>query len=104
MKKVSIARAGAYEQLRIVEAAALVPGAGEVRVDVAFAGVNYADCVVRMGLYESAKKYVGWPITPGFEVAGTVGAVGPGARVCVCALCHSVTLSVPVTDTVSQCH
>jgi NADPH:quinone reductase-like Zn-dependent oxidoreductase len=78
MKKVSIARAGAYDQLRIVEAAALVPGAGEVRVDVAFAGVNYADCVVRMGLYESAKKYVGWPITPGFEVAGTVGAVGPG--------------------------
>ena len=78
MKKVSIARAGAYDQLRIVEAAAPVPGAGEVRVDVAFAGVNYADCVVRMGLYESAKKYVGWPITPGFEVAGTVGAVGPG--------------------------
>lgn len=45
---------------------------------MAFAGVNYADCVVRMGLYESAKRYVGWPITPGFEVAGTVGAVGAG--------------------------
>ncbi len=24
------------------------------------------------GLYESAKKYVGWPIVPGFDVAGTV--------------------------------
>jgi NADPH:quinone reductase-like Zn-dependent oxidoreductase len=41
-----------------------------------------------MGLYESAKKYVGWPITPGFELAGVVQAVGegvddvaPGARV-----------------------
>jgi NADPH:quinone reductase-like Zn-dependent oxidoreductase len=51
-------------------------------------GVNYADCVVRMGLYASAKRYVGWPITPGFEFAGTVHAVGegvtdlaPGARV-----------------------
>jgi NADPH:quinone reductase-like Zn-dependent oxidoreductase len=78
LKKVSIARAGGYERLRIIESPTLVPGAGEVRVDAAFAGVNYADCVVRMGLYESAKKYVGWPITPGFEVAGTVGAVGPG--------------------------
>jgi NADPH:quinone reductase-like Zn-dependent oxidoreductase len=36
----------------------------------------------------SARKYVGWPITPGFEVAGAVAAVGggvsdvaPGARV-----------------------
>src|SRR5690606_30795686 len=42
------------------------------------AGVNYADCVVRMGLYESAKKYVGWPITPGFEFAGRVDALGEG--------------------------
>lgn len=34
--------------------------------------VNYADCTIRWGLYESAKKYVGWPIVPGFDVAGTV--------------------------------
>jgi NADPH:quinone reductase-like Zn-dependent oxidoreductase len=41
-----------------------------------------------MGLYASARKYVGWPITPGFEFAGTVHAVGasitdlkPGDRV-----------------------
>ncbi len=33
--------------------------------------MNYADCIVRMGLYASAKEYVGWPITPGFEIAGT---------------------------------
>jgi len=43
-------------------------------------GVNYADCVVRMGLYASAKKYVGWPITPGFEVAGTVRSTGAEVR------------------------
>ena len=78
MRKVVIHRAGGYERLRVETAPDLAPGPGEVRVDVAFAGVNYADCVVRMGLYASAKKYVGWPITPGFEVAGTVGAVGPG--------------------------
>ena len=33
-----------------------------------------------MGLYSSAQKYVGWPITPGFEVAGEVAAVGPKVR------------------------
>jgi NADPH:quinone reductase-like Zn-dependent oxidoreductase len=42
--------------------------------------VNFADLVVRMGLYESAKKYVGWPIVPGFEVSGQVSAVGQGAE------------------------
>lgn len=37
--------------------------------------VNYADCTIRWGLYESAKKFVGWPIVPGFDVAGTVERV-----------------------------
>ena len=31
-----------------------------------------------MGLYESAKKYVGWPITPGFEFSGTILSFGDG--------------------------
>jgi NADPH:quinone reductase-like Zn-dependent oxidoreductase len=38
--------------------------------------VNYADTLVRLGVYESAKVYVGWPITPGFEVSGIVKSVG----------------------------
>ena len=38
--------------------------------------VNYADCTIRWGLYESAKKFVGYPIVPGFDVAGTVECVG----------------------------
>jgi NADPH:quinone reductase-like Zn-dependent oxidoreductase len=29
-----------------------------------------------MGLYKSAREFVGWPITPGFELSGTVAAVG----------------------------
>lgn len=78
MRKVVIPRAGGYERLTIVEAPSPSPGPGEVRVDVMAIGVNYADCVIRMGLYASAKEYVGWPITPGFEVAGVVSAVGPG--------------------------
>jgi NADPH:quinone reductase-like Zn-dependent oxidoreductase len=30
-----------------------------------------------MGLYDSARELRGWPITPGFEFAGRVAAVGP---------------------------
>ena len=32
--------------------------------------------IVRWGLYESAHKFVGYPIVPGFDVAGTVEQVG----------------------------
>jgi NADPH:quinone reductase-like Zn-dependent oxidoreductase len=45
-------------------------------IDVRAAGINYADCVTRMGLYASARQYVGYPVTPGFEAAGTVRATG----------------------------
>jgi synaptic vesicle membrane protein VAT-1 len=38
--------------------------------------INFADCCIRWGLYESANQFVGWPICPGFDVAGTVLAVG----------------------------
>jgi len=76
VKKVVIHKPGSYRQLVIEEHPDLTPAADEVLIDVTAIGVNYADCVTRMGLYASAKHYVGYPITPGFEVAGTVGAVG----------------------------
>lgn len=75
MKRIEVSRPGGYERLELVERPDLVPDPGTVVVDVRASGVNYADCIVRMGLYESAKKYVGWPITPGFEFAGTVRAI-----------------------------
>jgi len=78
LRRVVIHRPGGYDALRIEHAPLRTPRAGEVRLAVHACGVNYADCVVRMGLYAPAKKYVGWPITPGFEVAGVVDAVGPG--------------------------
>lgn len=76
MRKVSIARAGGYDRLAVVDGPDPLPAAGEVVVTTGAVGVNYADCIVRMGLYESALKYVGWPITPGFEFAGQVSALG----------------------------
>ncbi len=78
MRKVVIHKPGGYDRLTIEEHQDLAPGPGEVLIDVAAIGVNYADCVTRMGLYASAKHYVGYPITPGFEVAGSVSACGAG--------------------------
>lgn len=77
MKRVVIHRPGSYEKLQIEESPDNPhPGPDEVVVRVAAAGVNYADCCVRWGVYESAKQYIGWPITPGFEFAGEVIETG----------------------------
>jgi NADPH:quinone reductase-like Zn-dependent oxidoreductase len=78
LKKIVIHKAGGYERLVLEEHPDLKVGTGEVLISVEAAGVNYADCCVRWGVYESAKKYVGWPITPGFEVAGKIAAIGSG--------------------------
>jgi NADPH:quinone reductase-like Zn-dependent oxidoreductase len=80
MRRISIPRAGSYDRLQLETTPDPVPRAGEVLVRTTAIGVNYADCLVRMGLYASAKEYVGWPITPGFEVAGVVDAVGEGVH------------------------
>jgi NADPH:quinone reductase-like Zn-dependent oxidoreductase len=50
-------------------------GAGEVRIRVRASGVNFADCMARMGLYPDAPKL---PCVVGYEVAGTVDEVGAG--------------------------
>jgi len=80
MRRVAIRRPGGYERLEIIEVPDPAPGTGEIAIAVEASGVNFADCIVRMGLYESQKKYVGWPATPGFEVAGRVAACGPGVQ------------------------
>ncbi len=80
MKKIVIEKPGSYEKLVLKEFPDPKPGKGEVLIDCKACGVNFADCCVRMGVYSSAKKYVGWPITPGFEVSGIVRAVGEGVH------------------------
>ncbi len=78
MRKVVIAKPGGYGRLVLHTLPDPVPGPGEVLLETEAIGVNFADCIVRMGLYASAREYVGWPITPGFDVSGTVTAVGEG--------------------------
>ena len=76
MKKISIHGPGDYSVLKLEEHPDLIPKDDEVLVDVKAAGINYADIIIRWGLYESAKKFVGWPITPGFEYSGIVKSTG----------------------------
>lgn len=61
--------------LVVKEAADPTPGPGEVRVRTAAMGVNFADLLARMGLYPDAPKL---PCVVGYEVSGTVDAVGAG--------------------------
>lgn len=51
------------------------PSAGQVRIAVRAAGVNFADHLARVGLYPDAPKP---PSVVGYEVAGTIEAVGDG--------------------------
>ena len=52
------------------------PGAGEVLIKVAAAGINRPDVVQRLGAYPPPP---GAPETLGLEVSGTVVALGEGA-------------------------
>ena len=51
------------------------PAAGQVQIAVRAAGVNFADHLARVGLYPDAPKV---PSVVGYEVAGTIEAVGDG--------------------------
>ena len=75
MRAVVITRHGAPEVLQVQERSDPVAGAGEVLVEVAAVGVNFAEVMARMGLYAAAPKP---PCVVGYEVAGTIARLGPG--------------------------
>src|SRR6516165_6301167 len=76
MRQVVITKHGPPEVLQVAEAPEPVPGAGEVRIAVRAAGVNFADIMARLGLYPDAPPL---PAVVGYEVAGVVDAVGTGS-------------------------
>jgi NADPH:quinone reductase-like Zn-dependent oxidoreductase len=76
MNKIVVRRPGGFSRLKLEKCADPEPLPGEVVVETRAIGVNYADCVARMGLYKSARQFVGWPLTPGFEFSGVVSALG----------------------------
>lgn len=73
MPRAVVVRAtGGPEALEFTEVEARSPGAGELLVDVAAAGVNFIDCYHREGRYP-----LPLPFVVGLEGTGRVSAVGP---------------------------
>lgn len=75
MRVVVITEHGEPEVLQVQERPDPSVGAGEVRIAVAAAGINFADLLARTGMYPDAPKP---PSVVGYEVAGTVESVGEG--------------------------
>ncbi len=65
---------GGPEVLTLRETPTPQPGAGQVRIKVAAAGVNRPDAIQREGLYPPP---AGAPTSLGLEVSGVIDAVGP---------------------------
>jgi len=77
MTAIEITEPGGPEVLRPAERPMPLPGAGEVLIRVAAAGVNRPDVMQRLGGYPPPP---GASDIPGLEVAGTVAAVGLGVN------------------------
>ena len=74
MRAVVVHKTGGPEMLVTQDLPSPDPGPGELRVDVAAAGVNYIDVYYRTGVYPLPTPFIA-----GCEGAGVVSAVGTGA-------------------------
>ncbi|MET8543043.1 NADP-dependent oxidoreductase [Kitasatospora sp. NPDC004799] len=81
MRAVVVRGFGGPEVLELAEVEVPRPGRGQVRVAVAAAGVNPVDAVTRSGVLAQAGLMAPRAVTGvGWDVAGTVDAVGPGVE------------------------
>ena len=77
MKAVRVEAHGGPEALELGEAPPLSAGAHEVLIDVAYCGCNWADTMIRSGVYPNPMPF---PLTLGVEVSGVVAELGAGVR------------------------
>ena len=77
MRALTITRHGDPDVLKVLESPDLTPKLGELRINVARAGLNFAEISARVGLYPDAPKP---PFVAGYEVAGTIDALGEGVE------------------------
>ena len=78
MRAVQIDKPGGAADLRRVDLPIPEPGAGQVRVQVAYCGLNPLDIIVRSG--GAAWMAPNWPIVLGVEHSGVIDAVGEGVE------------------------
>ena len=75
MRAITIPEFGSADVLRLDEVEIPEPGPGQVSIDVAYAGANFAEILYRQGVVD-----VPLPFVPGIEVSGRIRALGPGVE------------------------
>lgn len=74
MRAIVVEEFGGPEVLQLTELPVPEPGPGQVSIDVAYAGVNFAELKARSSGY----RVPALPFQPGLEVSGRIRAVGEG--------------------------
>ncbi|MGI8788061.1 MAG: quinone oxidoreductase family protein [Pyrinomonadaceae bacterium] len=77
MKAIRVHEFGGAEKLTVDEIEKPIPGAEEVLIKTAAAGINYADTMLRQNKYLFTPEL---PFTLGFEVAGTIESIGANVK------------------------
>ncbi|HOX25617.1 MAG TPA: zinc-binding dehydrogenase [Candidatus Krumholzibacteria bacterium] len=104
MRQLVTTRRGGPDALVVRDVPAPAPSPGEVRVRTALAGLNFADVMVRLGLYPDGPAL---PAVLGHEASGEIDAVGDGVPVSrigerVVALCRFGAFSEQVCVPAAQ--
>jgi len=114
MKAIHCVQWGGPQELRLVETPDPQPRAGEVRIRIRAAGVNFPDALIVQRKYQVQPPL---PFIPGAEVAGEIDALGegvsnlkPGARVAAFVgiggfaekVCVNAARVIPVPSAVSD--
>lgn len=73
MRAMQVTELGGIEQLKLADVPVPEPGPTQVRIRTDAVGVNFPDILLIAGQYQADPPL---PFAPGFEVAGTVSAVG----------------------------
>ncbi|MGW7253509.1 quinone oxidoreductase family protein [Streptomyces sp. NPDC054834] len=76
MRAIEFQEYGGPEVLKVVQAGTPEPGPGQITIDAAYTGVNFADLKARAEGYRVGSL----PFRPGLEVSGRVRAVGDGVE------------------------
>ena len=77
MRAVLCQQWGLPDQLTVGEVVPREPKAGEIRIRVKAAGVNFPDALIVQGKYQLQPPF---PFTPGAEIAGEIISVGTGVK------------------------
>ncbi len=77
MQVIEVKQFGGPETLELIEENTPMPSAGQVVIEVKASGVNFADILIREGLYPPGATA---PVRPGLEVAGVVSQRGDGVQ------------------------